>query len=418
MVSTTGPTIVDFGTASATARPSRAAADVAELLTATAAIVGEERAVRAAAQGVSRETFSDALRFLQPAALTRDTRAAAAGNRKALSDRLTRLRQLGAEAADTEEPELQQLYRVRPANLLMAVGTLIAAGGLLSQIGNPNQLWDAAQRANWSWLAVAFALSMATNLAFAIALLGTVRADLPLGATTELQVAMSFSNLAIPGVGGTAVQIRFLQKQGVDLASAVASGGLLSTAATVITQLGLFGLAVWLAPNQIRFANVNTSSLASFLLLVVLVVGIALGLVLGIRRLRRVVLPPIEHAAATIWGALRSPRRLMFLIGGNVLAAVLYAFCLQACLAAFGTSLSFWSLLAANILLGTLASLVPIPGGSTAVASVGLTGALVAFGVPNEVAVAAVLTNQLVANYLPALPGWVATIRLVRRGFI
>jgi uncharacterized membrane protein YbhN (UPF0104 family) len=87
---------------------------------------------------------------------------------------------------------------------------------------------------------------------------------------------------------------------------------------------------------------------------------------------------------------------------------VFYGFCLQACLAAFGATLSFWSLLPANIFLGTLASLVPIPGGSTAVASVGLSGALVAFGVPKEIAVAAVLTNQLVVSYLPAVPGWVA----------
>jgi undecaprenyl-diphosphatase len=413
-----GPTIVDFRTASATARPSRAAADVAELLTATTAIVGAERAVRAAVQAVGPGALSDALRFLQPAALTRETRAAAAGGRKELADRLARLRHLGAEAAGTEEPELLQLYRVSPANLLMAVGTLIAAGALLSQIGNPAQLWHAAQSANWAWLGVAFALSMATNVAFAVALLGTVRTRLPLGPTTELQVAMSFSNLAIPAVGGTAVQIRFLQKQGVDLPSAVASGGLLSTAAMLVTQLGLFGLAVWLSPNEIHFANLDVGSLVPFLLLVVLVVGVVAGLVLGVRRIRRVVLPPIEHAAATVWGALRSPRRLAFLIGGNVLAAVLFGFCLQACLAAFGASLSFWSLLAANIFLGTLASLVPIPGGSTAVASVGLSGALVAFGVPKEIAVAAVLTNQLVVNYLPALPGWFATTRLVRRGFI
>ena len=41
-----------------------------------------------------------------------------------------------------------------------------------------------------------------------------------------------------------------------------------------------------------------------------------------------------------------------------------------------------------------------------------------AFGVPKEIAVAAVLTNQLVVNHLAAVPGWLATTRLVRRGFI
>jgi glycosyltransferase 2 family protein len=418
MLTADGPTITDFHTASATARPSRAAADVAELLTATAAIVGPERAVTAAVRGVGPNALSDALRFLQPAALTRDTRIDAAGHRKELADRLAQLRHLGAEAAGTEEPELQQLYRVKPANLLLAVGTLIALGALLSQLGNPSQLWHAAQHASPTWLAVAFALSMATNFAYAIALMGTVPTRLPIGPTTELQVAMSFSNLAIPAVGGTAVQIRFLQKQGADLASAVASGGLLSTAAMIVTQIGLFAIAVALSPNQISFANINAGSLVTFLLLVILVVTLAAGITLGIRRLRRVVLPPLERAAATIWGALRSPRRLAYLVGGNILAAVLYGFCLQTCLLAFGAHLSFWSLLAANIFLGTLASLVPIPGGSTAVASVGLAGALVAFGVPKEIAVAAVLTNQLVVNYLPALPGWYATTRLIHRGYV
>ena len=32
--------------------------------------------------------------------------------------------------------------------------------------------------------------------------------------------------------------------------------------------------------------------------------------------------------------------------------------------------------------------------------------------------VAAVLANQLVANYLPAVPGWFATTHLIRRGYV
>ena len=61
--------------------------------------------------------------------------------------------------------------------------------------------------------------------------MGTVPIRLPLGPTVELQVAMSFSNLAIPAVGGLGVQVRYLQKQGVDLPSAVAAGGVLNSAA-------------------------------------------------------------------------------------------------------------------------------------------------------------------------------------------
>ena len=48
--------------------------------------------------------------------------------------------------------------------------------------------------------------------------MGTVPINLPLVRTAELQLSMSFSNLAVPAIGGMAAQIRFLQKQGVDLA--------------------------------------------------------------------------------------------------------------------------------------------------------------------------------------------------------
>jgi uncharacterized membrane protein YbhN (UPF0104 family) len=413
-----GPTLVDFRLASATAAPRRAAADVAELLAATAAKVGEQRAVDAAVRGVGVGPVRDALPFLQPAALSHETRLAAAKNRKVLNDRLAQLRKLGAAAIGTDEPKVEQLRRISTTNLLLAVGTLIAAFGLLSQIGDPAQLVHAITHADAGWLLVAFVLSMATNVGFAIALQGTVPNRLPIGATTELQVAMSFSNLAIPAVGGTAVQIRFLQKQGVDLTSAIAAGGLLSTVAMVVTQLGLFGLALWLSPNPLHLGNLDTAGLLQALLIVALALGVATAAILGIPRLRRAALPPIEHGAGAIFDALRSPRRILLLVAGNVVAAVLYGFCLQACLVAFGAHLSFWSLLAANIFLGTIASLIPIPGGGTAVASVGLSGALVAFGVPTEVAVAAVLANQLVANYLPAVPGWFATTHLIRRGYV
>jgi len=411
-----GPGLVDFQFATATAAPARAAVDVAELLAGTAGIVGERRAIDAAVAGVGVDGLRAALGFLEPAALSRETRAGV--SHKVLTERLEQLRKLGAAAADCDEPQVFELRRVSPANLLLAVGGLVAVFGLLSQIGNPSALFHALGHAQWNWLVVAFVLSMATNLAYAVALLGTVPTRLPLGPTTELQVAMSFSNLAIPGIGGTAVQVRFLQKQGVDLASAVASGGLLSQAASIVTQLALFGLALWLAPNSIQLGNINGSALLRVLVIVVGVLGATAVVVVGIPQIRRTAVPTVERAVATIWEALRSPRRLVLLIGGNIAAAVLYGFCLVACLAAFGATLSFWSLLAINIALGTLASLIPIPGGSAAVGSVGMSGALIAFGVSSEIAVAAVLVNQLVVNYVPAVPGWFATKSLVRRGYV
>ena len=106
------------------------------------------------------------------------------------------------------------------------------------------------------------------------------------------------------------------------------------------------------------------------------------------------------------------------LFGGNIVNAFMYAFVLDACIIAFGGSINYWTLLALNIFIGTIASLIPIPGGGTAVNSVGMTGALTAVGISTEIAVAAVLANQLVSSFIPAVPGWFATKNLMNDGYL
>ena len=109
---------------------------------------------------------------------------------------------------------------------------------------------------------------------------------------------------------------------------------------------------------------------------------------------------------------------LALLIFGNIAAQCFYAASLLACLAAFGQSVNFWTLLALNIGINTIASLIPIPGGGTAVSSVGLAGMLTAFGVDPAAGAAAVLAHQLAVTYLPAIPGWFATNDLIRKGML
>ncbi|HEY6317895.1 MAG TPA: hypothetical protein VI462_08420, partial [Acidimicrobiia bacterium] len=79
---------------------------------------------------------------------------------------------------------------------------------------------------------------------------------------------------------------------------------------------------------------------------------------------------------------------------------------------------SFWSLLAADIGVSLVASIVPIPGGGTAVSAIGLTALLITFGVPHGAAVAAVLSHELAVTYIPAIPGFFATNDLVQRGLL
>jgi undecaprenyl-diphosphatase len=297
----------------------------------------------------------------------------------------------------------------------MAVAALFAVGFLLSRVGDPEVFWDTVKGANWWYVLLAIVLGFGTDATFGITFLGNVPIRLPVWESIELQSAMSFSNLAVPVAADTALQIRFLQRNGLDLSSAVAAGGLLSTISEIIVQVGLLFLALWLAPDSIDFGRIDTEQIAWVALIVVFVLGVAVAVVFGVRRLRDKVLPPIRRASLTVWAAIRTPSRLALLIGGNVVAQCLYAASLLSCLAAFGAHVNFWTLLALNIGISVIASLVPIPGGGTAVSAVGLAGMVTAFGVTPAAASAGVLAHQLAVTYIPAVPGWFATNDLVRK---
>jgi undecaprenyl-diphosphatase len=418
VVAPDGPYLVDFAASTSTRFRRHVPIDVSQLLAATAAIVGDRRAVEAAAAAVGTDAVHDAIALLQPAVLTRATRhrlAASHGDRRGY---LGELRTTAASVLGVEPPELVQLQRVRGSSLLLAVGTLVAAGVLLGDVGEPGMVLRTFRDADWSWISLALALSLASNIGFALGLQGTVPLRLPIWPTTELQVAMSFSNLAIPGIGGIALQVRFLQKQGVDLSSAVAAGGLLSTVGNLAAAILLFVAALVIEPADVDWSLLPTAGLAELTLYTAAGAAAATALVGGIPRLRRAVMPPVARAASTIWSAMRSPRHLALLLGGNVLATLLATWCLAACLLAFGGHVSFWPLLAANIGVITVASIVPVPGGGTAVGTVGLSAVLVAFGVREDIAVATALAYQLIYFYLPAVPGWFATRHLARNDYL
>ncbi len=293
LVAHTGPTtqvrIVGFDFAASSARFRQTAGDVAQLLAATTAIVGAERAVAAAVRVVGKETVASALPVLQPAALSGWTHDAL-GGRDELDDRLDELRRVGSDATGTDAIELRRLYRVQPRSLIMAVGALVGVGVLLSRVGDPEVFWDTVKNADFWFVALAFLLGICTDVAFGITFLGNVPIRLPVWPSIELQSAMSFSNLAVPVAADTALQVRFLQKNGLDLGSAVAAGGILSSVSEIIVQVGLLFLAIWLAPDSIDFGRIDTNQIVVVVLGVVLLIGVAMAVIFGVRRIRHWVL--------------------------------------------------------------------------------------------------------------------------------
>jgi uncharacterized membrane protein YbhN (UPF0104 family) len=300
----------------------------------------------------------------------------------------------------------------------MIGGTVLAAAALLSQVPSFASLWETVRQATWWWLLLAVVFTLGNRVGYALALMGSVARHLPFLRSVEALLAAAFSNLALPGIGGTAVQVRYLQLQGVDLASAVAAGAVLANVANVVVQGALFLVALLVSSTEFDTGKIDVDNVVSVVLDVVTLVAVVAGVMFGIARFRRRVLPPIRRGLRTVATAMRSPRQILLLVVGNLMAIMMSTLCLWASVEAYGGRVPYWPLLVVNVVVGTVASLVPVPGGNTLVSAVGLSTALVAFGLSETVAVAAVISQQLIASYLPALPGWFATNDMLRRGLL
>ncbi|MBU6215254.1 MAG: flippase-like domain-containing protein, partial [Acidobacteria bacterium] len=403
-----GPAIVGFADAAASRLGAAADADVASLLVATTRLVGADRAVAAAAFALGRDRLVDVLPLLQTAVLPPTLRGHGRAERKAVAADVAALRTVVAHAADVDPPRLNELHRISGTTLLLVIGTFLGVAALLSQVGDPAELWDTMSQASPWWIVLALVVSLSTNVTTAVALMGSVPIRIPLARTTELQLSLTFANLAIPSVGGLAAQVRYLQKQGVDLAAAVAAGGVVSGVANVTVTSTVCLIALVLSPISLQLDSVAPSSLFGLLVIAAAVVGVVCAVVFGVPAIRRRVVEPARSAWGIVRSVARSPRQLSQLVLGWAGNALLYALVLYACVAAFGPPVDYWTVLLINTGVSTLAFAVPVPGGSTAVSSVGIAGALAAAGASQEVAVAASLAYQVTATFIPAVPGWVA----------
>src|SRR5262249_53017454 len=171
--------------ASAGANSHLVARDAAQLMAWTAALVGPTRAIAAAGRVVGADAIGRALPFLQPAALSESTRDRLdAGD--GIEPVLDAVRSRAAEACSREAPDLRRLYRVQPRQIVMAVGALVGLLVLFSRVGDPAQFWASIRDASWGFVVLALFLGLATDVAFALAFVGTVPVRLPIWPAIEL----------------------------------------------------------------------------------------------------------------------------------------------------------------------------------------------------------------------------------------
>ncbi|NUR82686.1 MAG: flippase-like domain-containing protein [Nonomuraea sp.] len=382
--------------------------DIAQLMTYLAMRVGAERSVKAAADVLGPDALAAAMPLLQRIALVRETRQALARNKGVLAEIREQIVALKPES----KVEEIRLERFRPKTLVTIIASTLAAYIVLSQLSRVN-VGQVVATADWAWGAVALVCSFVSFVGAALMLRGFVPEPLPLWRTVLVQFASSFVKLVAPAaVGGVAINTRYLQKRGIAPASAVASVG-----ASQLIML-VFHISLLLLFAYITGSNTTTSFTPSRgLVLVMLVVALLVVVVLGVPPLRRLITGRMRRLFSNVLprllDVLQSPRKMLEGSVGTLMITLAFVACLDACLHAFGSDLSFTAVAVVYLTANAIGSAAPTPGGLGAVEA-SLTLGLTVAGVPAELATSAVLLYRLLTFWLPVLPGWAAFTYLQR----
>ena len=410
MCSDDEPWVIDFGFAEIAASDTLLQRDVAEFLASGAAVVGPQRAVNNAVAVLGPDVVAESIPWIQPLAVSAATRAALS------KDTFADLRERVRAASGLSAPDIPQLQRVTWKGLAITAALGVAIWTLLPQLTSGID-WSAALHADKRWMAAALVASALTYVGAAISVAGSVTESPPLVPTFFAQLASSFTNRVTPAkVGGLALNLRFLTKQGID--SAVAATGLaVSTAAgtvfhvviTVIVvvwagNVGLPGLSA--PPAWVGLVVVGLIAVSAVVVLVVPV---------GRRWWSNTAVPAMKRSLRSFLEVIRSPRNLIMLSSGSILvtAANLAAFCVS--VRAFGVDTPVATLGVVYLAGSALASAAPTPGGLGATEAA-LVAGMAVVGVPENESIPSVLLFRLATFWIPILPGWIALTVLQRRG--
>jgi len=144
---------------------------------------------------------------------------------------------------------------------------------------------------------------------------------------------------------------------------------------------------------------------------------VALATIALVPRIRQRVAPPILSVLAETWRSLRSPRQVAELFAGGLFERLAFAASLLAAVAATGSGISYWEAMLVSGTALAAGGVVPTPGG-VGVAEGVLTAGLVAVGVPEASAIAAMLIHRTANAYLPPVYGVEALRELRRDGLL
>ncbi len=407
--------MIDFGFSEVAAAEGLLDADVAQLLASLVVVAGPERTVAAAVDVLGPDVVGGALPRLQMTALSGATQTSLKRHKGLLGQ----LQDEVMSRCGVGDVDFVALERITRGMILTIAAVALATYFLFPQLADLPGIIDQVEAANWGWTPLIILASTFTYLGAALALAGAVPNRLSAGPLLAASLGSSFaSKLAPAGLGGMALNVRFLQKQGVDRAVAVSGVGL-DTIAGIAGHLSLIGIfIVWAGRDA--FGSFSLPDPKWFIVGIGVTVALVL-LSLAIGPVRRMIfeklLPVLARAFDGVGSVLRRPVKVAMLLGGSILLTLAYLTTLYFSIQAFGGGLAFATIGAVFLVGSAVAQAAPTPGGLGAVEAA-LIGGLVAAGLDNSIAVPAVFLYRLFTFWLPVVPGWLSFTWLQRNDYL
>jgi uncharacterized membrane protein YbhN (UPF0104 family) len=296
----------------------------------------------------------------------------------------------------------------------LAVAVVLLAGGRIHAFA------DAVRRGldvNPGWAAMGGLFEL-ISLAGYVALLSLVagRATARVGARESAQITLAGAAatrlLPTAGAGGVALALWSLRRAGLEAQAATRT-----LLVFMVTLYSVFLTAIVLAGGMLALGLVRSSGPLELAAVpaVVALLGIALCLALASRERVEPTGSRLKAGARLMGDAVADACRLVAQRDPRLAGAIAYwvfdAAVLWAMLNAFG-SVPVLPVVALAYFVGQVANTLPIPGS----VSGGMTGVLIAFGVPAEVALPSVLAYRAVAIWLPS-PAAIAAVPALRSTF-
>ncbi|MBY8881241.1 flippase-like domain-containing protein [Streptomyces sp. PLK6-54] len=273
--------------------------------------------------------------------------------------------------------------------------------------------------ADREWLVVSGVAAFLTWVCAATAQQGAVVETLPPGRLLAAQFAASAANHVLPaGVGGNAVNLRFLVRRGLSPTRSVAALAV-RACATVIGRLVLLGAVLAFFPGALHIRRViagGPGMPAHPLVIALTAAAVLTGayvLTRCARRMRERLRAFLASVATDVRTLHANRARIAALWGGALAFPAMHAAVVVAVMRAVHAPVPVSGVVAAYLCASTAAGWMPTPAGLGSL-DAALALALVTAGASVVAATSAVLGYRLVTTWLPLIPGVVVLVVLMR----